>query len=163
MGAALLPALLYPNKAFALLPDEEDEDQVAKAKANRRARLAQQRGVTRDFMASENLKDVRLEKELVPVQKAIYNLAKSGAELEAGDVKGAASTLSGPWVAEFSSVSATVSGKDVSAKLTDAIKGVQAAAAAGDLNGSKRLFIILVSDLDTWVEEAGLSSSLKGL
>lgn len=34
-----------------------------------------------------------LEQELIPVQRAINNLAQSGAQLEAGDVKAAAGTL----------------------------------------------------------------------
>ncbi|EFJ52733.1 hypothetical protein VOLCADRAFT_120179 [Volvox carteri f. nagariensis] len=163
LGISLLPALLYAPKALALIPDEEDEDLVEKAKANRRARLAQQRGVTRDFMTSENLKDVRLEQELVPVQKAVYKLAKSGSQLESGDLKGAANTLSEDWVAEFTSVASTVSGTDAAGKLSSAIQGVQTAAASGDAAASKRQFVSLVSDLQSWASTTGLASSLKGL
>ncbi|PNW81686.1 hypothetical protein CHLRE_06g256250v5 [Chlamydomonas reinhardtii] len=163
LGVALLPALMYAPKALALIPDEEDEDLVEKAKANRRARLAQQRGVTRDFMASENLTDRRLEQELVPVQKAVYKLAKSGSQLESGDLKGAASTLSESWVGDFSTVASTVSGSTTAGKLVEAIKSVQAAAAKGDAAGSKRAYVSLVSDLQSWADASGLATSLKGL
>ncbi len=135
---------------------------MEKAKANRRARLAQQRGVTREFMSSENLKDARLEKELVPLQKGIYKLAKSGSQLDAGDLKGAASTLAESWVADFTSTATTISGSDAD-KLAAGIKGVQSAAASGDAKGSKRAFVTLVSDVKSWASEAGLASSLKGL
>lgn len=163
---ALFLLLLYASRCILILSfpaDEENEELVEKAKANRRARLAQQRGVTRDFMTSENLKDVRLEQELMPVQKAVYKLAKSGSQLESGDLKGAARTLSESWVADFATVASTLSGTDVAGKLSSAIQGVQAAAAAGDADVSKRQFVSLVSDLQSWASTTGLASGLKGL
>ncbi|GLC40988.1 hypothetical protein PLESTB_000954800 [Pleodorina starrii] len=163
LGVALLPALVYAPKALALIPDEDDEDLVEKAKANRRARLAQQRGVTREFMTAENLKDARLEQELVSVQKAVYKLSKSGSQLESGDLKAAASTLSESWVAEFTAVASTISGTDAAGKLSSAIQDVKAAAAAGDSASSKRQFTSLVSDLQSWASATGLAGSLRGL
>lgn len=62
-------------------PDEEDEELVEKAKANRKARLAQQQTTTRQFIKSEGLNDVKLDKELVPIQRAVLKLAKSGAQV----------------------------------------------------------------------------------
>ena len=123
----------------------------------------QQRGVTREFLTSENLKGVSSEQELVPVQKAVYKLAKSGSQLESGDLKGAASTLAEAWVAEFTTVASTVSGTDAAGKLVSAIKGVQSAAAAGDAASSKRQFVTLVSDLQSWASATGLACGLKGL
>ena len=61
--------------------DEEDEELVEKAKANRKARLAQQQTTTRQFLKSEGLNDVKLDTELVPIQRAILKLAKSGAQV----------------------------------------------------------------------------------
>ncbi|GFR43142.1 hypothetical protein Agub_g4164 [Astrephomene gubernaculifera] len=163
LGVGVLPVIANTPKALALIPDEEDERLLEKAKANRRARLAQQRSVTRDFMAFENLTDGRLGREFAPAQKAIYKLARAGYQMEAGDLNGAAVTLSEPWVMDFSVVAISVSGADDAGKLATAIKAVQLAAAAGDVANSKRLFVSLISDVKSWASVAGLRSSLKGL
>ncbi|GLI62927.1 hypothetical protein VaNZ11_005778 [Volvox africanus] len=163
LGVTLLPALVYTPMALALIPDEEDEDLVEKAKANRRARLAQQRGVTRNFMASENLKDIPLEQKLVPVQKAVYQLAKAGSQLESGDLKGAANTLTGAWLGDLSLVASTISNNDAAEKLTDSIKATQSAASSGDVKAAKREFISAAQGLTDWASATGLASSLKGL
>ena len=65
--------------ARALIPDEEDTEMLEKAKANRRQRLAAQRETTREFLSSEGLENRQLEQELVPVQRLVLDLAKSGA------------------------------------------------------------------------------------
>jgi hypothetical protein len=59
-------------------PDEEDEELLERAKANRKQRLAAQKETTRDFLREEGLKDKQLDSELLPVQKAVFQLAKSG-------------------------------------------------------------------------------------
>ncbi len=97
------------------------------------------------------------------MQKAVYKLAKSGGQLEAGDLKGAAGTLSEPWVTELSSVAATLSGADTAGKLTSAIQSVQSAAAKGDAKASKQQFVSLVAEVQSWASATGLASSLKGL
>ncbi len=69
---------LASRPALALIPDEEDEELLERAKAKRKERLAQQEQTTRDFIREEGLKDVRLDQELIPVQKAVQQLSKSG-------------------------------------------------------------------------------------
>jgi hypothetical protein len=132
---------LLPSRAWALIPDEEDEELLERAKANRQKRLAAQKETTRwvlptwvvllhsdssrchlswrcrsghcrtllhpsvghlqsqeaarrcqrasldspccccscsDFLKSEGLADKQLDSELIPVQKAVIQLAKSG-------------------------------------------------------------------------------------
>jgi hypothetical protein len=59
-------------------PDEEDEELLERAKANRKQRLAAQKETTRDFLREEGVKDRLLDSELLPVQKAVFQLAKSG-------------------------------------------------------------------------------------
>lgn len=47
-GLSLATSLsLLPSRAWALIPDEEDEELLEKAKANRQKRLAAQKEVTR--------------------------------------------------------------------------------------------------------------------
>jgi hypothetical protein len=111
-GLSLATGLaLLPNRAWALIPDEEDEEMLEKAKANRQKRLQAQKEVTRcvslgagrssssssctnqrrrcissnlwfapcsEFLREDGLKDKLLDSELVPVQKAVFQLAKSG-------------------------------------------------------------------------------------
>lgn len=63
-------------------PDEEDEELLERAKANRLKRLAQQKETTRDFLREEGLKDKQLDSDLIPVQKAVFQLAKSGEQVQ---------------------------------------------------------------------------------
>jgi hypothetical protein len=75
-AAALAPP---PRPALALIPDEEDEEMLERAKANRAARLQKNQAVTRQFIKEEGLTNKQLDAELVPVQRAIARLAQSGA------------------------------------------------------------------------------------
>ena len=53
--AALLaaaPALLPASRALALLPDDDDEELINKAKANRKARLAEEKAAEAEFKRS---------------------------------------------------------------------------------------------------------------
>lgn len=70
-------AFLAPQ-AHALILDEEDEEMLEKAKANRKAKLAADKVIERNFLEEEGIKNKELSNDLVPVQKAIYNMAKSG-------------------------------------------------------------------------------------
>ena len=67
---------------------------------------------------AEGLKDKKLDLELVSVQKGVFNLTKSGSQLEAGDVRAAASTLSDSWVKPFEAACNKIGGADsVNSKL----------------------------------------------
>lgn len=93
--AALLagvPALGLAAPALALIPDDDDEDLVEKARANRRAKLAEEKATEREFERSAGYTKA-LEKDLIPVQKAVTALARAGAALEASDARAAASAL----------------------------------------------------------------------
>lgn len=49
---AALPVLLPASRALALLPDDDDEELIEKAKANRKARLAQERASEQEYKRS---------------------------------------------------------------------------------------------------------------
>lgn len=160
-GLFTLPFVALPESK-AILLDEDDEEMIERAKANRKARLASQKETTREFLKSEGLNNAQLNKELIPVQKAIYKLAKSGSQLEAGDVSGAAATLSGNWVSDFKQ--ATEAFPSASADLVlSSLSALQAAAASSNLKESKQEFVLVASALELWAEQAGVASSLKGL
>jgi len=146
--------------------DEEDEELLSKAKANRKAKLSAQKETTRSFLKvgmgdrhddasalrfasyghghfphhmsawdskmvvlcdaisaddaqAEGLTDKALELELISVQKAIYNLAKAGSQLEAGDMRAAVGTLTDTWATPFTVSVAKIGGagaEQISAK-----------------------------------------------
>jgi hypothetical protein len=160
-------ALAMPKQARALIPDEEDEEMLERAKANRAKRLEQQRETTREFLREEGLKNSQLDQELLPVQRAVNQLAKSGSQLEAGDVRGASSTLSGGWTRELTSAAARIADSDTSRasadSLSSALDGLKSAASSGDLAGSKRAYVSLVGELQGWASAAGVTAQLKGL
>eukprot|EP00775_Hariotina_reticulata_P003647 gene3647-3908_t len=163
VGALLVSV---PN-AWALIPDEEDEEMLESAKANRQRRLASQKETTREFLREEGLKDKQLDSELVPVQKAVFQLAKSGSQLEAGDLKGVSSTLGSSWVDEFQRATAVLDASDAekaqAAAIFDSISNLKATASSGDLKGSKQKFVALVAALQDWAKSTGLAADLKGL
>jgi hypothetical protein len=55
--------------------DDEDEELLKKAKENRAKTLLQQQEKTRSFMESEGLANNKLNKDLIPVQKAVYKVS----------------------------------------------------------------------------------------
>lgn len=76
-GLALTPALVSQfAPAWALIPDDEDEEMVKKAKANRKRQLEADKVLQRQFMAEEGLVDRQLEGQLVPLEKGVIRLAQ---------------------------------------------------------------------------------------
>eukprot|EP00951_Prasinocladus_malaysianus_P029123 scaffold267428_cov33-Prasinocladus_malaysianus.AAC.1 len=52
---AVPAALMFPGASRALIPDDDDEELVQKAKANRKARLEQDKKDSKEFVKSEGL------------------------------------------------------------------------------------------------------------
>ncbi|KAF6260931.1 hypothetical protein COO60DRAFT_1504022 [Scenedesmus sp. NREL 46B-D3] len=154
-------------KAWALIPDEEDEELLERAKANRKQRLAAQKETTRDFLREGGIKDKQLDSELLPVQKAVFQLAKSGSQLEAGDLKGVSSNLSSGWVEEFSRATSVLDASEAekakAVAIFDGITSLRDIANKGDLRGSKQQYVALVAALNDWASSTGLAKDLRGL
>uniref|UniRef100_A0A383WCK5 Maintenance of Photosystem II under High light 2 C-terminal domain-containing protein n=1 Tax=Tetradesmus obliquus TaxID=3088 RepID=A0A383WCK5_TETOB len=154
-------------KAWALIPDEEDEELLERAKANRKQRLAAQKETTRNFLKEEGVKDKQLDAELLPVQKAVFQLAKSGSQLEAGDLKGLSANLGSGWVGEFQRATSVLDASDAekakAAAVFDGISSLRDVANKGDLRGSKQQYVALVAALNDWASSTGLAADLKGL
>jgi hypothetical protein len=169
LGLSLLTTglTLLPNNAWALIPDEEDEEMLERAKANRQKRLAAQKETTRNFLAEEGLKDKLLDSELIPVQKAVVQLAKSGSQLESGDLKGASATLSSGWVEEFKRATQKLDANDTeqerAAAIFNGINSLQDATKSGDVRASKQSYVAVVSAVQDWASSTGLAANLKGL
>ena len=74
--------------AGALIPanDDEDEELVSKAKANRQKRIVEEKDTEQDFAKSAGYNGVTL----LTIERGIKKLAKSGSDLEAGNLSTAA-------------------------------------------------------------------------
>lgn len=72
------------------------------------------------------------QKALVPVQKAVFELAKSGSQLESGDLSKLATTVSGQWLSDFKSASQQISSGNAGAEKTISVvyTGINALASA---------------------------------
>ncbi|KAL4430624.1 hypothetical protein ABPG75_005880 [Micractinium tetrahymenae] len=164
---AAAPVLLPASRALALIPDDDDEELVERARANRAKRLASERQTEQAFARSSKNLDRVLEQELIPVQRAINSLAAGGAQLESGDVKAASAALSGSWVRDFQAaadkLSYTDSAKSSAASVFSNLAALQAAASSGSAADSKRSFVATVGSLKAWASDANVAGGLKGL
>jgi hypothetical protein len=75
--------------ARALIPDDDDEELIEKAKANRKTRLASEKVAEKEYAKTGGFADG----EVVAVQIAVNKLAKSGEALAAGDLPAVAATV----------------------------------------------------------------------
>lgn len=164
---AAAPVLLTASGALALIPDDDDEELVEKARANRAARLASERQTEKAFSRSATGIDRVLESELIPVQRAVNSLAESGAQLEAGDVKAVAATLNGGWVRDFKAaankLSYTGAAKNSATSVFTSLSALEAAAAKGSAGDAKRSFVTAVGALTAWAADANIAADIKGL
>ncbi len=95
-------------------------------------------------------------------------MTETGSQLEAGDLKGVASTLnSGGWVADFQRATAVLDASDSesadAAAIFEGLSGLRSAAGAGDLRASKQRYVAVVSAVQEWAKATGLAENLKGL
>jgi uncharacterized protein YigA (DUF484 family) len=127
----------------------------------------QDKEATRKFMGEEGLRDRSTETSLVPIQTAVYKLAKVGESLEKDDAKAAAQTLSDSWVEEFETAGAlfaqTPDNKAKLEMILSAINGAQAAAEAGNASRAKIAFVGAVEAIESWADSTGIAKQLNGL
>merc|ERR1711966_563453 len=162
----LLPASLTLSKsAWALIPDDDDEE--LEAKANRKARLAQDKVQDRTFLKGEDITTSADGANLVPVQKAIAELAKTGSELEAGNLGGVVSSIGGSWVKDFKSAASKLSNSDESKASIDAvfssIDSIKSSAKSNNAAAAKTSYVTLVDSLQSWAVAEGVADKLRGL
>jgi hypothetical protein len=144
------------SQALALIPDDDDEDLIIKAKDKRRQKLKEEITTEKQFARTEGFKDA----SLAPVQKAVTQLARVGSQLSSGDVSAASGTLGGSWVDQVQKVASEV--QDFSS-VSSAISDLKAAAARGDLAGAKGKFVAATSALQSWSSATGIAGQLRGL
>lgn len=164
---ASLPIALPASRALALIPDDDDEELVEKARANRKSRLASERQAEKVFSRAEGYADRSEKKEIIAVQRAVNSLALTGKQLASGDVSAAASTLSGGWVSDLSGVVSDLSldggAKAAGSRVISQIKDLQNTAKKGSLSDAKAGYVNVVGSFSEWTTAAGISDVLKGL
>lgn len=167
MGALLTasPLLWYAQPATALIPDDDDEELVEKARANRKSRLANEKATEKAFSRSEGFVNREEKRELVPIQRAVNSLGLVGQQLAAGDVGNASNTLNGSWTTEFRSAAESLSpsNKTTVSQLASQLTALQQAASSGSLSDAKREYVAVVGSIQNWASQAGIAASLKGL
>lgn len=128
---------------------------------------AQDKQANRKFVAAEGIADRSVEQDIVPVQKAVYKMAKAGEELQKEDAKSAADTLRDGWVNDFANagqvIAVTPESKSRLEGIISSIKGLADAAGAGNVAEAKLGFVSAVESLESWVEAVGVAGQLKGL
>eukprot|EP00887_Chlorella_sp_A99_P008035 scaffold12.g8035.t1 len=169
-AAALLAALplAAARPVFAdLIPDDDDEELVNKAKANRARKLASERDAEAEFRRNANYSSRGQEKELVPVQRAINGLAAVGSALEAGDVSAASSALSAAGLPGLRAAADALAFNDAARRSASALAGsldaLEGAARGGALADAKRGYVASVAALQQWAAATGVDKSVKGL
>lgn len=87
----------------------------------------------------------------------------AGSQIEAGDLRAAASTLSEGWVVDLQRNAKALSTSADVAPVIDAIKKTQAAASKNDAKGTRQAFVAMTGSVQSYVNAAGVASFLKGL
>lgn len=162
-AAAVFSVLLSASPAKALIPDDDDEELIEKAKANRKQRIAEQKETAKEFSKTEGFN----QEELVCVQRAINKLARSAAELEAGNLPAVVAVVQDGWKSEFekatASLSTTDQAKTSATALLNGLALYEQSALQGSSDEAKRSFVETVSAFQDWAKEAGIAASIKGL
>ena len=155
--AALAPALFSALPAMAILQgnDEEDEAFLAKAKANRNAKLQDERSKQAKY-AGEKLG--RSTGDVAALQLAVYKISKAGSLIDQDSIYGAGAELeSGNWEKELAE---SEFGTDA---LTSTVGALKKACASGDANGAKKAYVSTASALKEAANAAGVAAQLKKL
>jgi hypothetical protein len=87
-------------------------------------------------------------------------LAESGTQIEGGDIRGAASTLSDGWAKEFQVAVNNLGG---SSSLSNKLSALQSAANKNDAGASKQAYVELVAELQSWTKALGVADRLRGI
>ncbi|KAL2612528.1 hypothetical protein R1flu_024220 [Riccia fluitans] len=153
--AALLSAFIAAP-AFALLEADEDDALLEKVKSDRQKRIQK-----RESVAS-------YKKEAECVQKAVYELSKTGQALDSADFSTASAVLgSSSWILDVKAALSTVSKSPEEQGEADtfstALASLQSAVSKKDTEASKSAFVTSASALEKWSSLTGFSEQIKGL
>ncbi|KAL3683635.1 hypothetical protein R1sor_001657 [Riccia sorocarpa] len=155
-GAAALLSAFLAAPASALLEADEDEALLEKVKSDRQKRI-QKRGAIASY-----------KKETEYVQKAVYELSKTGKAIDTADFSTASAVLgSSSWIANVKTALSTVSKspeeQGEAETFSNALASLQSAVSKKDTEASKSAFVTSASALEKWTSLTGFSDQVKGL
>ena len=169
LGAGLVSLVQFmavPMPAHALIPDDDDEDMIEKAKANRKKRLAGERQAEKEFSRSEGFVDKNAKQKLVVVQLAVNALAKVGESLAQGSVDEAKSAIGD---VDVNALGGAVKGLSLNGESQTAgesvvseLSSLVSALGSGSLSAAKKEYVDTVIALTDWTVKANVSG-LKGI
>lgn len=168
VGAAV--PFLASRQAMALIQDDDDPELVAKAKANRAARLKEERQVEDEFLRAQGVTNKRERIELMPITRAVSRLADLGQNINDKDFLAISVSLSdgggtGGWISplmdKIGQLSETDATKASMGQLKTALDSMSAAAKSKDLNGVKRSYVTSVSAFEQWAVDADVAKFLR--
>ena len=163
-AAGLAGPLARP--ARAILPDDDDMELIARARAKRQQRIEDEFENGRSFAATEGFSASlgASQKSIAEVQRAVNALSDAGAALSTGDLGQAQSAAGGGWVQDFQSAAVSL---DSTAKLSGeyetVVKGLGGIQNARDVDSARQSFVVAVTALQGWAADTGIASKLEGL
>ena len=170
LGAGALAGAGAARPARALIPDDDDEVLLQRAKARRQQRIQTELQAEKDFVKSEGFtRTLADKKELAAIQTAVNQMLAVGGALDAGDVRGAAALVAGAgegegWVGGLKQATFKIDKTDNLKQEADGIfSGLSGISPAQGLDKSKASFVAAATSLQAWCNTAGVASSIQGL
>merc|ERR1719183_2341273 len=107
-AVALAVPAAWISPAGALI-DYEDDELLAKVRADRKAKVQSELLLERNLVTDEGFKDKKFGAQTAVVQKTVYRLSKAGSLLAAKDTAALGDVLGGDWPAQLKVATATLS------------------------------------------------------
>jgi len=156
LGASAVQ-LMVASKAWALIPgnDDEDEELLAKAKANRSERIQAERKLEKSYVTKNEYK---LDSDSSKVQIAVFKMSKAGGLIEQGYLALAAEELGkGSWEADLKAANL---GKEPDAFLS-AVAGLKKACTGGDAGAAKKAYVAAAKALEAFAQDTKTADAVK--
>merc|ERR1719183_3162371 len=106
-AVALAVPAAWISPAGALI--DEDDELLAKVRADRKAKVQSELLLERNLVTDEGFKDKKFGAQTAVVQKTVYRLSKAGSLLAAKDTAALGDVLGGDWPAQLKVATATLS------------------------------------------------------
>ncbi|QDZ24179.1 hypothetical protein HOP50_12g67160 [Chloropicon primus] len=164
-GVGLLSAAIFPSTAFALLPDDDDEELIRRAKEKRKTKLKEELATERNFVGLSK----PTEDEIKTVQLAVAKMVKTGSLLEEGNLDAAANvigTSSTPWATQLTSLARRKSAgkaEEPAGMMLSSLSVLQQSVMNGDDRKARSSFAATASAMQEFVDAVGMTGSIKGL
>jgi hypothetical protein len=161
LNAAFVASVLTAgDRAWAILPGNDDEDEafLQKAKENRANRIQSEVSKEKAYVNDTGLKQ---DENTAKIQLAVYKLSKSGGMIESGALADAAGELSGSWVSDTQAGADALGAASEAKSFASAVSALQGKCANGDDAGAKSAYGGAAKALRALASAAGVESKLR--